>query len=298
MEYILFKIQIHKLHIKNIPEYIEMDPIIGTIVFAFIIWKITYLIHYTSFNQNPSQYIITGNGWRTKSRRTVRSLDSVIIDIKIKEGLLQTIYDFLESKAWYREMQIPYRLGIVLFGPPGNGKSSLIEALSFETSLDIYYLDLVKCTTIDEITDILEQVPKRQMIVIEDLDMIIKNLTLRDGNWEHAHSFIIRQLLHIMEDHSGSIIVITTNNYKDIPNEFKRAGRFDRVYNIQNPGLYELKQYFERFFPNDANATVFATKAKQLDLPMCEIQNYLTLYRRDSDAALNNLEEYFKNRQI
>src|SRR5271163_3238969 len=111
-----------------------MSPIfLLSVLFVFgilVIWK-TYQRY---IGPRSTKYTIPnpGGGWMRKTKRSKRSLDSVVISASIKNDIINTITDFLSSKKWYKEMEIPYRLGIVLFGPPGNGKSSLIEAISYQ----------------------------------------------------------------------------------------------------------------------------------------------------------------------
>lgn len=54
---------------------------------------------------------------------------------------------FIEHPEWYEEKGIPYTLGIMLHGPPGTGKTSLIKAIAKDTKRHIFNIKLYKDTT-------------------------------------------------------------------------------------------------------------------------------------------------------
>jgi chaperone BCS1 len=64
--------------------------------------------------------------------RRKRPLQSVILDEGVKEKIVEDVRDFLDSGKWYYDRGIPYRRGYLLYGPPGSGKSSFIQALAGE----------------------------------------------------------------------------------------------------------------------------------------------------------------------
>lgn len=54
---------------------------------------------------------------------------------------------FINNPSWYEEKGIPYTLGIMLHGPPGTGKTSLIKALAKDTRRHIFNIKLYNDTT-------------------------------------------------------------------------------------------------------------------------------------------------------
>jgi SpoVK/Ycf46/Vps4 family AAA+-type ATPase len=57
------------------------------------------------------------------------------------------IHLFINNPQWYEEKGIPYTLGIMLHGPPGTGKTSLIKAIAKDTKRHIFNIKLHKDTT-------------------------------------------------------------------------------------------------------------------------------------------------------
>jgi len=57
-------------------------------------------------------------GWRLITYRPKRPLSSIILDVGIKEKILDDAKDFLKSKKWYTERGIPFRRGYLLVSPP------------------------------------------------------------------------------------------------------------------------------------------------------------------------------------
>lgn len=54
---------------------------------------------------------------------------------------------FSNNPEWYKEKGIPYTLGILLHGPPGTGKTSIIKAIAKDTNRHIFNIKLHPDTT-------------------------------------------------------------------------------------------------------------------------------------------------------
>lgn len=83
-------------------------------------------------------YTSYGHEWRPFGMpRRRRMLESVILDAGIKERIVDDVKAFIGNGKWYNERGIPYRRGYLLYGPPGSGKSSFIQALAVSNLFDI-----------------------------------------------------------------------------------------------------------------------------------------------------------------
>jgi chaperone BCS1 len=66
---------------------------------------------------------------------------------------------------------IPYRRGYLLYGPPGSGKSSFIQALAGKLSYNICLLNLSQRGLMDDkLNHLLMNAPERSFILLEDVD--------------------------------------------------------------------------------------------------------------------------------
>jgi len=112
-----------------------------------------------------------------------------------KESMLYLIDHFLSRSGRYGIKGYPHKLGILLHGPPGSGKTSMIKALAQYTGRSIVNVPLARISTNAELMSIFfdnrkyvdgEWVPvklgfKDVIYVMEDVDAASKIVKRRDG---------------------------------------------------------------------------------------------------------------------
>jgi chaperone BCS1 len=82
------------------------------------------------------------HGWMTSGRLPLRSMDSVFTSHGEKEKLLHHLEMFEQSRDSYRRKGVPWHTGALLTGPPGTGKTSIIQAIASKMGREIRYLNL------------------------------------------------------------------------------------------------------------------------------------------------------------
>jgi SpoVK/Ycf46/Vps4 family AAA+-type ATPase len=189
-----------------------------------------------------------------------------ILDLPIETGeaIVDDIKKFWEMKDRYAKYNLIHKRGMLMYGPGGSGKTSILNQLirmlindysgivfSIEDTDDLnYYASF--CETFRTIE------PKRPLIVIiEDMDGLL------DGGRN-----VEKRLLNILDgiNQIENVAYVATTNYPEKMEArlTNRPGRFDRRFHIGYPKANVRKAFFEaKMHPDDKGVIDLKEMVKQ-----------------------------------
>jgi len=219
-------------------------------------------------------------------------MDSIVLPPEVKTALMRDIDEFVSKDAynWYKAHGVPYKRSFLLFGPPGSGKSSIIQAIAGKYKRNICFVQPMKEKFTDEVFSTCIQVaPKRALIVLEDIDTYFR----KDRKTNHTTCpLTFSGLLNGLDgvgNTDGQIFIITTNFIDRLDEALLRSGRVDLKIEFSMMTLELAFDMFLKFYPNEiAWASVFkdnlGKKINQINHSLCmaDIQQHFITHRLNS----------------
>jgi len=214
-------------------------------------------------------------GWCYVGRVPNRSISSVIGPGV--EGIAADLREFLDSRAWYEGRGIPYKRGYLMYGPPGNGKTSLCKALASEMGLDLCILNLADLTdeNASELMADLAEIGRQnrpKLLVAEDVDSFV------DGRDVKKMTLSFSTLLNMFDgvaSQEGTVLVLTTNLVNSLDPALIRPGRIDLKVEVENPDPESIQKYLELFYGGPVDCIGFHGVSMS-QVQECCIQNKLS----------------------
>ena len=190
---------------------------------------------------------------------------------------------------------IPYRRGYLLYGHPGTGKSSFIQALAGALNYNICIINLSESAlTDDRLNHLLCHAPERSILLLEDIDAAFHNTREKRVGYSQCH-VTFSGLLNALDGVAAAeerIIFMTTNHVERLDPALIRPGRVDVQKFIGLATDYQVKELFLKFFPDqEIAATEFMNACKGSKLSTAELQGHLIRCKSDPRLALSLIDD-------
>ncbi|WP_235821881.1 ATP-binding protein [Gottfriedia acidiceleris] len=173
-------------------------------------------------------------------------------DVFLEESLKREIYRsidhfFNEGRDFFKTYDIPYKRGFLLYGNPGNGKTTLVKSIASSINAPVAYWQITEYTSSYTIKEVFSSVLKLtpMVLVIEDIDSMPASVRS-----------VFLNTIDGATSKEGLFLIGTTNYPERIdPALMNRSGRFDRAYEIKQPTKemrsdYLLKKRLNRILNN------------------------------------------------
>lgn len=176
-------------------------------------------------------------------------LDELILPGQLRDEIVGDLQRFIDRKAEYDEFGIPWKRGILLAGPPGNGKTMCIKALANSlrvaqvdgsaTPIDCLYVRSLAHPQIPDhytIGEVFDRARRSTpcLLIFEDVDALVTD--------ENRSVFLNE--LDGLATNSGIITIASTNHAERLdPALRNRPSRFDRSWQFGLPAEPERSRY-------------------------------------------------------
>jgi transitional endoplasmic reticulum ATPase len=174
----------------------------------------------------------------------------VILDEDMKRALIADVTNFFNGQKTYQDLKVPWKRGVIYYGPPGNGKTISIKAIMHtlynrgvekdDKRLTVPTLYVRTLASYGGPEYSLRQIfaKARQeapcYLVFEDLDSIVS---------DNVRSYFLNEV-DGLKSNDGILMVGSTNHLDRLdPGIAKRPSRFDRKYFFPNPNFGQRVLY-------------------------------------------------------
>lgn len=217
--------------------------------------SLRYCTYHTSDTNHAHLFLFVPKGKLYRLARHCRRQDkkiSVHNDPPIlADGLLDKIVNntvgFLHNKKKFAEYKIKVKRGLMLDGPPGNGKSMTCKYINNLCSQWNIPFEIITASELDDayqknyLKDIFE---KQGVLFFDDID--ISYLNRKSGDGKMACSIL--SAMDGIGDAKYSVRIFTTNEeVASLDEAFMRPGRIDCCFTLKKPGETLRRKLVDRW---------------------------------------------------
>lgn len=212
--------------------------------------------------------------WYSSTFHTVRHTGVHFSDIagmeEVKNDMAVIINEMRNNTKDGRRVK-----GIILEGPPGNGKTLFARALAEESGVNFIatkgadFQGAVMGLGAMKVKMLFNKAKKKKpcIVFIDEFDSIGEKRNYAGSGIDKENNRILTTLLNEMDGFSGNngvMVVAATNSFQSLDPALIRPGRFDLKYTISNPDQKTRLQLLEIYgkgktFSSDLNPQILST---------------------------------------
>lgn len=169
------------------------------------------------------------------------SFDNLVLPAGLLREIGSELENFFAARDLYERYGVPWKRGVLLTGPPGNGKTHAVKAMLNRAARPCLYVKSFKSsygTEHDNVREVFARARQTApcVLVLEDLDSLVD---------DENRSLFLNELDGFAEN-TGVVVLATTNHPERLdPAILDRPSRFDRRYHFELPAAPERRKFVE-----------------------------------------------------
>lgn len=194
--------------------------------------------------------------------KELRSFDSIFISDDIEKQITSSLDNFVNRRDWYYKNKIPYHFGVLLYGSPGTGKSSIAQAIARHVHGRLFVINGDKvCYLPTSFGNDIQPVSNPNMyniVLVEDIDCGFinddvgnrsqyKNYNKDEENKKSGLGGILNCIDGIAAP-SNTIYVFTTNHIEKLDPALIRPGRIDLSVEIGGVCMETFNKFIKHHY--------------------------------------------------
>jgi len=218
----------------------------------FVLIILAWLFLLSRANGGAKQIFSFGKAKAQLPSQTKTTFDDVAGYEEVKEELIEII-KFLKDPQKFSRLGAKIPKGVLLYGPPGSGKTLLARAVAGEAEVPFFsasgseFVEMFVGVGAARIRDLFQLAKKRApaVVFIDEIDAVGRHRGAGLGGGHDEREQTLNQLLVEMDgfDQNTNIIVMAATNRPDILDPaLLRPGRFDRHIYVPAPNLEEREE--------------------------------------------------------
>ncbi len=217
-------------------------------------------IHSTNNNINMDPFQIeNGELFINDKKWEPRGFEKIMGMKELKKVLREDIINPLKYPEKYKKYGIPMINGLLLYGPPGCGKTYIVEALAEETQrnfISIRPSDIASIYQHEPAQKIAEKFMEAKinapsLIFIDEAESIAPNrdkLSQDNPDYSEQVTELLQQLNNIHQE--NIVVIFASNEPQNIDKAIKRTGRLDKKIYVAPPDEEARKELLEMYSKN------------------------------------------------